>query len=495
MATRLTTILVIVIVGATFIAGLIVGAQRDDASGPVDLIIVNGKVYPGGGAELQEAVAVRGNQILRVGSNREVKRFRRPQTLVLDAHGGTVIPGLNDGRVQLMAGALALERLDLSFATTIDELETGLRDYAVDAPVRPWVLARNADAALLESVSLASRKILDAAVQERPVLIVSEDGRVAWANAKALKIAGITRKTHNPEGGIVVKDRRTGEPTGVLRDAAVELVSRVLPRLSRAEKLAALRTAIDEAHRLGVTSVHSVTPGEEELDLLSTIRKQGDLTVRVYGSIAVSPTIGEAEIAELDKLREAYPDDPTLKLGGVEITCEKRGQELSTCAPAALEHAVALLDKHNWNVTVRTADGADVRAAVDAFEHVTMSNPVPRERRYRLDDSLLTDGTARILFGSNWPAASLDPRDALEQAVAAPAELLPALDAYTAQVAFASHDEQRKGTLKAGMLADIVILSNNIFDKRPESLRETAVTVTIFDGKIVYQRPAAATDD
>src|SRR5436853_4243581 len=118
MASRLATILVVVIVGATFIAGLIVGAQRDDANGPIDLIIVNGKVYPGGGAKFQEAVAVRGNQILRVGTNREVKRLRRPQTLVLDAHGGTVIPGLNDGHVRLMAGAIALEHLDLSSATT-----------------------------------------------------------------------------------------------------------------------------------------------------------------------------------------------------------------------------------------------------------------------------------------------------------------------------------------------------------------------------------------
>src|SRR5207248_5280906 len=89
MATRLTTILVIVIVGATLIAGLIVGAQRDDANGPVDLIIVNGRVYPGGGADIQEAVAVRGNQILRVGSNRDVKRLRRAQTIVVDAHGAT----------------------------------------------------------------------------------------------------------------------------------------------------------------------------------------------------------------------------------------------------------------------------------------------------------------------------------------------------------------------------------------------------------------------
>src|SRR5262245_15356408 len=119
MATRLTTIIVAVIVGATFIAGLIVGAQRDDASGPVDLIIVNGKVYPGDGADLQEAVAVRGNQILRVGSNREVKRLRRAQTVVLDAHGGTVLPGLNDADMELMSGGLALGHLDLAPVQTI----------------------------------------------------------------------------------------------------------------------------------------------------------------------------------------------------------------------------------------------------------------------------------------------------------------------------------------------------------------------------------------
>ena len=161
-----------------------------------------------------------------------------------------------------------------------------------------------------------------------------------------------------------------------------------------------------------------------------------------------------------------------------------------------LNRAVALLDKHHWNVTVRTVNGADVRAAVDAFEHAAAVNPSPaRNRRYRLDDSLLSDGRARVLFGSNWPAASLDPRDGIEQAVSTPAELLPAIDAYTTQAAYASYDELRKGTLAAGMLADIVILSNNIFDKRPESLRETAVIVTIFDGKVVYQRPAVSSDD
>ncbi len=488
MATRLTTILVAVIVGATFIAGLIVGAQRDDASGPVDLIIVNGKVYPGAGADLQEAVAVRGNQILRVGSNREVKRLRRAQTVVLDAHGATVLPGLNDAQVQLMSGALTLEHLDLSLATTIDDIETELRHFAEDRPEVPWLVGRNGDADLLAAVNTPARKILDEAVLDRPVVVTSEDGTVAWANSRALELAGITRKTRNRPAGIVIRDRHTGEPTGVLRDGAVALVTRIVPQPTRTQKLAALRAAISEAHRLGITSVQSVSHTEEELQLLDEIRKDGALEVRVSASIAVAPTINEAGVLALNQLREQFPDDPALKLGGVMVTCP--------CDPQQIERAVALLDKHNWHVMVRTVNGTDVHAAVNAFEHAADVNATPeRGRRIRLDESLLSDGQARILFGSNWPAASFDPRDAIEDTVSAPGDLRNAIDAYTTHAAYASYDEQRKGTLARGMLADIVILSNDIFEARPDALRETAVTVTIFDGKIVYQRPPAASSN
>jgi predicted amidohydrolase YtcJ len=486
MATRLTTILVAVIVGATFIAGLIVGAQRDDASGPVDLIIVNGKVYPGGGAALQEAVAVRGNQILRVGSNREVKRLRRAQTVVLDAHGATVLPGLNDAQVQLMSGALALEQLDLSAASTIDDLETELRHYAEDNTELPWLVAHDADADLL-GAGTHPRKALDGAVPDRPVLITSEHATIAWANSRALELAGLTGKTRNRAPGIV-KDRRTGEPTGVLKDDAVDLAVRAIPQPTRAEKLAALRAAIEEAHRLGITSVQSVSSSEEELQLLDEIRKTGDLELRVSESIAVTPAITEARINELNQLRDEFPDDPALKLGGVVLTCP--------CDPQQIDRAVMLLDKHDWHVMVKTASGSDVHAAVDAFERATSVNATPsRTRRIRLDDSLLSEGQARILSGSNWPAGSLDPLEAVHDAVSAPGELRSAIDAYTSHAAYASYDEQRKGTLARGMLADIVILSNDIFEARPNALGESAVTVTIFDGKIVYQRPPAASSN
>lgn len=537
MATRLTTILVIVIVGATFIAGLIVGAQRDDASGPVDLIIVNGKVYPGGGGEMQEAVAVRGNQVLRVGSNRDVKRLRRAQTLVLDAHGGSVLPGLNDAHVELLAGGLALDRLDVSTSTTLSDLQTTLLEFADEMPSRPWLLGRNGDVDLFSTPNVPARKILDEMLPDRPVLLVSADGQIAWANSTALERAGITRRTRatHPDA-IIVKDRRSGEPTGVLKASAIDLMTHVLPVPSHAEKVQALRAAIDEAHKMGVTSVQTVNSTDEELNLLDEIRQEGDLAMRVYGSLAVSPDIDEAGVAKLDKLRQAYPDDPTLKLGGVEVVCG--------CDLSELARAVTLLDQHGWHVMVRASTEDDVHAALDAFEHAMAANPIPsRGRRYRLEDvesvdeqdvarlarfsvltepselptataatplwSALSEAGARVLFGSDWPSASLDPRVVIQNAVDSQSEPQPStepapatgfslrsvIDAYTGQAAYASYDELRKGTLARGMLADIVILTNDIFQNPHDSLRETAVTVTIVDGKIVYQRPVPASSN
>ena len=535
MASRLATILVFVIVGATLIAGLMVGAQRDDANGPVDLIIVNGKVYPGGGATMQEAVAVRGNQILRVGSNRDVKRLRRAQTVVVDAHGATVLPGLNDARVQLTAGALSLDQLDLSSATTLDQLETLLTEYADDIPAGEWVLGRNGDSSLFATANVAARKILDEDVPDRPVMLLNDTGTIAWANSEALKRAGIGARTPKAPAAAVVKDRKTTEPTGVLKAEAIDLMTHVLPEPSHAEKLVALRAAIEEAHRVGVTSVQTANGTADEMELLKEIRQQGELTLRVYGAVAVSEDIDEDAVTALDTIRARFPDDPTLKLGGAEVVC--------SCDSEKLKRAVTLLDKHDWHVMVRASGEADVHAALDAFEHAAAVNPVPESgRRFRVEDinavspedlarlsrftvmaealgsdassdatplwNVLTDAGARLLFGSDWPSGSFDPRDTMESALNAPLDSPPAdlatpaarslrtiVDAYTSQAAFASFDEHRKGKLAPGMLADIVIFSNDIFHDPPQSLKDSAVTVTIFDGKVVYQRPAHATSN
>jgi len=140
MAARITTYVVVGIVAATLIAGLIVGAQRDDNDGPIDLIIHNAKVYTANSRnEVAEAVAIRGNQILRVGSEREINRLRKPQTQVIDAKGAAVLPGFNDAHVRFIEGGLALDRIDLTDAVDAADIQRRIREWAESNPDRPWV--------------------------------------------------------------------------------------------------------------------------------------------------------------------------------------------------------------------------------------------------------------------------------------------------------------------------------------------------------------------
>src|SRR5687767_3895847 len=143
MAARLTAYLVVFIVSATFIAGLIVGAQRDDSDGPVDLIVHNAVVFTGETkGKIAEAVAVRANQVLKVGSNREILRLQRPQTIMVDAKGGTLLPGFNDAHVHLIEGGLTLSGVDLSGALSIEEAVEEVRAWAEANPKAPWIIGR-----------------------------------------------------------------------------------------------------------------------------------------------------------------------------------------------------------------------------------------------------------------------------------------------------------------------------------------------------------------
>jgi len=575
VAARLTTYVVVGIVAATLIAGLIVGAQRDDNDGPVDLIVFNGKVYTADSSgSMAEAVAVRGNQILRVGSNREINRLRRPQTIVVDARGAAVLPGFNDASTRFIDGGLALHGVDLTDAASIEEIQSRLRAWAESNPDRPWIVGHGWSPA---GLSTATRQLLDAAVPDRPACLLSEDGRVAWLNTKALQRAGITRRTAVPMDGTIVKDSRSGAPTGVLKGSAVSLLTKVLPRASREERARALHDAIEEAHRNGVTSVQDSVQRAEDFLLYDEVRQAGDLGVRVYASIEAGDEPEAETFRTLQSLSDRYPDDPLFKMGGVRIPLDgpvesfeaallqpydaRPDQEGSArIDPDTLNRFVRLLDARGWQVTIDASGDRAVHMALDAFEHAARSNTAPeRGRRHRLEGAALVDAadvarfgrlatiatiqphdliptTARLeawekavgperasrawpagsivsargqlAFGTDWPTSPLDPLASIQVAVTraspeglpdggwAPAErvsLKRAINAFTAVPAYASFDEQRKGSLKKGMLADLVVLSTDIFD--PENdLSQTTVAATVFDGKIVYQRSARSTN-
>ena len=571
MASRVTTLIVASIVVATLIAGIIARAQRDD-DGPVDLIVYNGKVYTADGSgTFAEAIAVRGNTIFRVGSNREIKRMRRPQTTVVDAHGGAVVPGFNDAHAHFVSGSLGLNELNLLDATTADEIGDRLRAYGGATLDQPWVRGRGWYYTAFPG-GLPSRQQLDALVPDRPAYLVAYDGHSGWANTTALKLAGITRATPNPPNGIIVKDA-SGEPTGVLTEAAMDLMDPVLPIPPREERLDSLRAGIHEAHRVGVTSVQNAGGTAEDLALWDELREANELKLRIYTAVSAAEDLTEAGADALEPIRRQYADDPLLKAGAIKLTADgviethtaamldpydnKQTTGLANFTPDALTRTVTMLDARGWQVWIHAIGDRAVRMSLDAFEAAAKANPAPaRGRRHRIEhiesidpadvprfgrlgvvasmqpfhanpdpdmmtvwsenlgperaehgwmwNSIVTGG-GRVAFGSDWPVVTLDPRPGLQVAVnrLSPAgepaggwipterlKLTTAIDAYTSGAAYASYDEQRKGTLARGMLADIVILTADVFDAPPERLLDAQVAVTIFDGKVVYDRAA-----
>src|SRR3954447_10818188 len=207
MAARLTTYLVVAIVAATVILGLIVGAQRDDNSGPVDLIIHNAHVYVADErGTIDQAIAIRGNKILHVGSERDVMRYQRPQTRVIHEKGAAVLPGFNDAHTSLIAAGLALDELPLWDAASSDDIQQRLTEWADAHPSAGRIVGRGWHRAIFADDP--SRTMLEGVVEDRPVVLYADDGRTAWVNSEALRRAHIARRTAPPAGGVIARDRR-----------------------------------------------------------------------------------------------------------------------------------------------------------------------------------------------------------------------------------------------------------------------------------------------
>jgi predicted amidohydrolase YtcJ len=472
MAARITAYLVALIVSVTFIAGLIVGAQRDD-DGPVDLIVVNGSVYTADGDNtMAEAVAVQGNKILLVGSNREVQRLRRPQTVVVDAKGGTVLPGFNDSVVDFIASGFLLQQLNLTDVTTPSAIESAIKAWAAANPDREWVLGQGWTPEAFADRP-PTRQMLDELVPDRPALLIAQDGESGWANSAALRRAEITRRTPNPANGVIVKDPGTGQPTGLLKREAIGLVTRVLPTPTRHDRLTALRAAIEESHRRGVTSVQDMTASPSDLELYDALHRDQELDIRVYAAVRVQTTVTDEELDALDELRTKYADDPVFKAGAVSLVADEETSH-------DLRAIVSELDERGWQVIIQAIGESAVRIAKDAVEYASGRNHAPdRGRRHRVEAA---------------PDVFEPPVQGVQLAVSERRTLSQAVDAYTKEAAWASFDEHRKGTLERDMLADLVILTHDIFAVPPERPVDLDVAVTIFDGRIVYSRATETND-
>ena len=276
------------------------GAQ-DAKTQPADTILINGKVYTVDAKQSwAQAVAIRGEKIIAVGDDAEIEKLRGPQTKVIDAGGKLVLPGFVDCHIHFLDGSISLGQANLEGAKNPADIQRILREYAAKHPGDGWILGGGWNYAMFGEENLPNKKYLDEVFPNRPVLLYGYDGHTSWANSKALALAKITKVTPNPANGAIVRDPKTGEATGALKESAGSLVGKLVPKPTREEKLSALRAGFHWANENGLTRVHSAGGDFEEFALYDELRRQGDLTLRMY--IAYFP--GPARIAPQGSRRD-----------------------------------------------------------------------------------------------------------------------------------------------------------------------------------------------
>jgi predicted amidohydrolase YtcJ len=264
---------------AALFGAVVASAQ---APAPADLIVTNARIHTvDENRPFAEAMAIRGGRVLFVGSTRGALATRGPQTRVLDAAGATIIPGIADAHVHLLGLGMGLREVDLVGTRSLDEIVTRVAARARDVAPGAWIIGNGWDQNDWADTRMPTHDALSRAVPNNPVLLERVDGHAALVNAAALRMAGVTSGTTDPPGGRIER-RGEGEPTGVLVDNAMGLVSRRVPPASRDDVREATLAAIREVNRFGLTSVHDAGVDASTIDVYEELAKAGQYSLRNY---------------------------------------------------------------------------------------------------------------------------------------------------------------------------------------------------------------------
>lgn len=360
-----------------------------------DTLLIHGHIYTGNAkAPWAQALAISGTRIDAVGTDQEILARREPKTQVIDLHGRTVIPGISDSHTHMWFGAMALRGINLSTPEfsitpdTPDALVEKIKGYALGHPQEKILFGR-ADFSMTPP-STPSHDLLDRAVSDRPLIIHHTSEHALWVNAKALELAGINAKpVADPEEEKYIIRDAGGHPSGVLLEAAMEIVERaVFAAVSREEKLAMLREASHFLNRYGVTSVVNATGSLAEIELYATLRDRGQLTVRTrtsFGAVAVNHYLTPGFLEDLEKARTLYHDD-WVSANLVKFFADGGSGMIPplTYTPEEYKKLVLELDKRGFQLMTHALRGDSVQMVLDTYEAVEKQNG-PRDRRLRLE--------------------------------------------------------------------------------------------------------------
>ncbi len=548
-------------VGATACLVSMIGcAQPQLEDEAATLLVLNGRIWTGDAAKpWAEALAARGDRLIAVGTNEEVRRTSGEGTRIIDAAGGLVTPGLIDGHIHFLEGGFRLASVQLRDAHSPDEFAARIRAFAEKVPEGTWIVGGDWDHERWGG-DLPRRDWIDDVTPKHPVWVNRLDGHMALANSAALDAAGVTNATSDIEGGTIVRDA-SGMLTGVLKDNAMGLVDRALPEPSAEMKDRALQAAMRYVAAQGVTSVHHMGTWDD-LDVFERAHRDGRLRTRIYAAVPLStwPRLRE-------NVAESGVGDEWLRIGALKGFVDgSLGSHTAAFfdpfADAPDDSGFFVNDASDLYTWIAGADAAGLHPVVhaigdranhdllDIFERVIVENGEREGRRFRIEHAQhlaradiprfaelgvipsmqpyhaiddgrwaekvigperikttyafrsLLDADARLVFGSDWFVAPPTPLEGIYAAVTrrtlddenpegwVPKEKISveeALRAYTVDAAYASFEENLKGTLTTGKLADFVVFDRDLMSIPPEEIRTARVLHTVVGGMHAFE--------
>jgi predicted amidohydrolase YtcJ len=409
-----------------------------------DLILSNGRIWTGDSQRpLAEAVAIRGNRISAVGTNAEVMKLRGETTRLVDLRKRLVTPGFIDNHVHFISGGLQLSSVQLRDAKTPQEFARRIGEFARTLPKGSWITGGDWDHELWSPVRLPTRQMIDELTPDHPVFVSRLDGHMALANSLALRLGGITRETPDPAGGTIVRDQR-GEPTGLLKDNAMDPVWAVIPSPTLAQRVEGARGALRQAARLGVTSLNDMSGGDaafEDIRAYQQLLREGALTARIYAFV---PLLSYRRLASAGV--EKSFGDPRLRIGGLKGFAD--GSLGSSTAwfyepyddnPTSAGLRMPGLEDGSMQSAVREATEANLHVAIHAIGDrandeilaIYEKDDGMRNRRFRIEHAQHLNPALIKRFTEDRVIASMQPYHAIDDGRWADRKIGERRSAYT----------------------------------------------------------------
>ena len=307
-------LLLVSIMGAALFSFL----PQQQPTAAADMVLYNGRIYTGSDQQpFVEAMAVQKNKIIATGSSASIQKWIGSSTRQINLQGRLVVPGFNDAHIHFLSGSLSLQTADLNNCKTVEEAANTLLAFAQKHPSAQWVTGSGWQYTIFPD-GKPTRYMLDAVISDRPVYVRAYDGHSAWVNSKALELAGITRDTKYSGFGSIVKDA-AGEPTGMLSEGAMQLVSKLLPPVTKEEKLKAIEAGLQYAASLGITSVQNASGTVEELELYKELLQKGKLTLRYAAAFSTSTATTEQDLQRFAVIKDQYRNNPLLRADAIKF--------------------------------------------------------------------------------------------------------------------------------------------------------------------------------